>query len=301
MQAAGPVAVGAWTAQAIPWAALEAFVAAHALPRLPAEPRWILNELVAAPGKVVTAAAAGRLQAVAVVVDAGQSDSGAAELLLLAALPGQPDPPAAVALAAAAAELTAAPALELALVPRLAAAEPALRAQGFAPAYATFEMLLEPATAAPPLPPPAGMGWSDLDARSVEAYDAAVRDAFAGSPGLRIPPPAVLIAAALRHRPPARLLRQGEVVAGFVRLGLEGEGTGRIELLGRRRHYRGQGLGRCLLAEGVERLCRAGARRIGLEVVAGNAQALGLYRSAGFAVVEETRVLARRLPGAGRR
>jgi mycothiol synthase len=293
------VAVGPWREAAPPWPALEAFVAANAVPRLPADPLWILNVLVADRGKVVVAAAAGRPLAVAAVVDAGEAASGAAELLLLAALPGPPDAALAVALAAAAAPLTDAPGLELALAGPFAAAEPALRAAGFVPAYATFEMRAGPPFGGPAPPIPAGFAWADLGRDSIDEYEAAVREAFAGVLGVRLPPPAVLQAAALRHRPPIRLLRRGGEVAGFVRVGLAADGTGRIELLGRRRRHRGRGLGRCLLAQGMQQLRQAGAGSIGLEVVAGNDRALALYRAAGFSVVEETRTLVKRRPRSG--
>ena len=299
MCSAQAVAVGPWREAALPWPALEAFVVANALPRLSADPLWILNALVADRGKVLVALVAGRPCAVAALVDAGEAGSGAAELLLLAALPGQADAALAVALAAAAEPLTDAPGLELTLAGPLAAAEPALRAVGFVPAYTAFEMRAGPLCGGLPASIPAGFAWSDLGPDSIDAYEAAVRDAFAGAPGVRLPPPAVLQGAALRHRPPIRLLRCGEAVAGFVRVGLAADGTGRIELVGRRRGHRGRGLGRCLLDEGMEQLRRAGAGSIGLEVVAGNGRALALYRAAGFSVAEETRTLVKPLARSG--
>jgi ribosomal protein S18 acetylase RimI-like enzyme len=294
MCADGTEAVGSWTEQVMPWAAVEAFVAAHALPGLPADPLWILAHLVADRSRVIVAGA-GRPLAVAALVEAGATASGAAELLLLAAAPGQPDIAASLALVAAAERLVAAAALEVPLVGGMAGAEPALLGRGYAPLFATFAMSADPPFGAPVLPPPAGMAWCDLTAERVEAYDAAVRDAFSGAVGVRVPPIAALAAAALRHRLPIRLLRRGDEVAGFVRIGLAPDGAGRIELLGRRAGHRGRGLGRCILGEGIERLRRAGATRIELEVVATNARALALYRAAGFVVTAETRTLAKRL------
>jgi ribosomal protein S18 acetylase RimI-like enzyme len=52
--------------------------------------------------------------------------------------------------------------------------------------------------------------------------------------------------------------------------------------------YRGRGIGRALVAEGLLQLRERGATEIELEVEAKNDKALALYRDAGFVVVHRT-------------
>ncbi len=78
---------------------------------------------------------------------------------------------------------------------------------------------------------------------------------------------------------------KGEPI-GIVRIG-DWEGIGDITALGIAPDYRGQGYGRALLLWAVTELSAAGFERIALEVETENANALGLYRSAGFEVTNE--------------
>jgi mycothiol synthase len=59
-------------------------------------------------------------------------------------------------------------------------------------------------------------------------------------------------------------------------------GLGGIYGLGVLPEYRGRGLGRAILLEGVRRLKAAGAQEVMLQVATGNENALGLYKSCGF-------------------
>jgi ribosomal protein S18 acetylase RimI-like enzyme len=68
---------------------------------------------------------------------------------------------------------------------------------------------------------------------------------------------------------------------GKVHLQLLG-GLGGIYGLGVLPEYRGRGLGRAILLEGVRRLKAAGAGEIMLQVATGNENALHLYESCGF-------------------
>ncbi len=60
--------------------------------------------------------------------------------------------------------------------------------------------------------------------------------------------------------------------------------------------YRGQGLGRRLMAETLSAARRIGIERVELEVFASNTNAIALYRKMGF-VVEGTKKRARKLDG----
>lgn len=62
--------------------------------------------------------------------------------------------------------------------------------------------------------------------------------------------------------------------------------TGQVEPIGVSPENQGRGLGRALLFEGVSRMAAHGARRMFIEVDAGNEAALALYLSAGFRVRE---------------
>lgn len=79
-------------------------------------------------------------------------------------------------------------------------------------------------------------------------------------------------------------------MVGFCTVGLDtstAPATGSIRLLGVLPAYRGRGLGRWLLLWGIERLRSEGIEHIELSVDAQNANAMLLYRSAGFEPVEE--------------
>lgn len=72
--------------------------------------------------------------------------------------------------------------------------------------------------------------------------------------------------------------------------------TGQIEPLGVSEMYRGLGLGRAILAEGLRRLSQAGAQRILVETDNYRGPALRLYESAGFRVERDVLVFRRDLP-----
>lgn len=83
----------------------------------------------------------------------------------------------------------------------------------------------------------------------------------------------------------ALVAEAGGEVAGFavVRLLTTADGgEAELESMVVARRWRGQGLGASLLSESTLRVKAQGARRLDLEVRAGNAAAIWLYRRAGF-------------------
>lgn len=72
-----------------------------------------------------------------------------------------------------------------------------------------------------------------------------------------------------------------------------GQPCGQVEPLGVHADYRGTGLGRAILAEGLRRLFRHGARQIYVETDSYRNAALALYEAAGFRVIEDVLVFRR--------
>jgi ribosomal protein S18 acetylase RimI-like enzyme len=85
--------------------------------------------------------------------------------------------------------------------------------------------------------------------------------------------------------------RDGRPV-GWVSGRLLESGRGYISTLAVARSERGRGLGRALLLHAFADLQRAGAHGLGLDVVAHNESALGLYRAVGLEIEREWRVYA---------
>jgi ribosomal protein S18 acetylase RimI-like enzyme len=71
---------------------------------------------------------------------------------------------------------------------------------------------------------------------------------------------------------------------------LEGEPSGQIEPLGVHSDYRGLGLGRSILSEGLRRLSLCGADRVFVETDRYRNAALGLYEEVGFRPLHEVLV-----------
>ena len=86
--------------------------------------------------------------------------------------------------------------------------------------------------------------------------------------------------------------RDGAVV-GWVAGRVFGDGRGWVEQLAVARSARGLGLGRALLLNSLAELRERGATSLALGVQGENENAVGLYRSVGFAVDREWRVYAR--------
>jgi len=72
-----------------------------------------------------------------------------------------------------------------------------------------------------------------------------------------------------------------------------GQNEGEISIVGVRPEYRGQGLARALIAEGLRRLQALGAQRALLGVSGDNAQAIHVYESLGFQTQYTTRWYAK--------
>jgi ribosomal protein S18 acetylase RimI-like enzyme len=69
--------------------------------------------------------------------------------------------------------------------------------------------------------------------------------------------------------------------------GLEGKPSGQIEPLGVHRDYRGLGLGRAILSEGLRRLSLHGVESVYVETDHHRSAALGLYEELGFCLIHE--------------
>jgi ribosomal protein S18 acetylase RimI-like enzyme len=83
------------------------------------------------------------------------------------------------------------------------------------------------------------------------------------------------------------LAHRGDHLFGAVLLRVFSDGVGWIVQLAVARAERGQGLGRALLLEGLDRLAALGAGKLGLAVIAGNRAALGLYLDVGLQIERE--------------
>jgi [ribosomal protein S18]-alanine N-acetyltransferase len=78
------------------------------------------------------------------------------------------------------------------------------------------------------------------------------------------------------------VLDDGRTFHGYVLAGTNSEGQGWILGLAIDQQWRGQGLGRRLMAESLRRLRAHGVRAVRLTVEPGNATAIELYASLGF-------------------
>jgi ribosomal protein S18 acetylase RimI-like enzyme len=85
-------------------------------------------------------------------------------------------------------------------------------------------------------------------------------------------------------------------VCWFDQAGPEGCPCGQIEPLGVHAAYRGQGLGKALLAEGIRRLRELGAEQIFVETDNYRNAALALYESVGFHIEHEVLVYRKDYP-----
>lgn len=92
--------------------------------------------------------------------------------------------------------------------------------------------------------------------------------------------------------------RSGGRPVGWVVGRLQDDGRGWVNQIAVARPNRGTGLGRALLLHVCADLLAAGATALGLNVVAANANAIGLYHSVGFGVSREWQVYTPPLPPA---
>jgi ribosomal protein S18 acetylase RimI-like enzyme len=74
---------------------------------------------------------------------------------------------------------------------------------------------------------------------------------------------------------------------------------GQVEPMGVRAEYRGLGLGRAILHEGLRRLHKSGAERVLVETDSYRDAAMGLYRAAGFRQLMDVPVFRKDYDGAG--
>lgn len=165
--------------------------------------------------------------------------------------------------------------------------------QGNAGEDALAKVLLTRGGDAPaPVPPPAGFTVRPLKGLDeVPEYVALHRAVFESAAMTQ-----AWRGRTLRHpayRPGLDLVAQapGGRLAAFCVCWFDGEAReGRIEPLGCHPDYRGIGLARALLAEGLRRLHALGAREIIVETDRGREAALAAYRSAGFRAARDVLV-----------
>jgi ribosomal protein S18 acetylase RimI-like enzyme len=187
--------------------------------------------------------------------------------------------------------------LQVALYPWLVdaqGAEGALAGRGFARVFDSFVMRRPAGAAAPSAPVPTlddGWRWAPLDDVQVEAAHSALAEMFRGAPSFSLAPLHDFRRAVGSGASAWRVLFDGAEIAGLVQVSTQGE-RGTLRTVGRRRGYRGRGLGRRLVGEGLRMLLAHGAREVDLEVAADNVRALALYRGFGFEVATRTPVLA---------
>jgi ribosomal protein S18 acetylase RimI-like enzyme len=258
--------------------------------------RRLLTGMTSAPeGTIVLAddaAADGGIALVALVVDVIESASAPADLVVLGARGD-------LAADAFAREVIA-PALAFARGvgrSRLLLERPAfvdgidatLARAGFAPAFDSFFM--RRASGAPPEGPaprlPSGWSWRPLDETIVGAAHAALGEIFRDSVSTTTPPLDEFRRGALGAVPGYYVLLDAAVVAGLVRLSVEG-GSGEVTILGRSPAYRGRGVGRVLMDHGLRVLAALSVDVVTLDVAAENERALALYRDFGFEIVTRT-------------
>jgi ribosomal protein S18 acetylase RimI-like enzyme len=163
---------------------------------------------------------------------------------------------------------------------------------GLVPAWSAFALERKP-TAPRPVPWPEGIRLEPFDAETHAAsVHEAVYSVWTQVPGHHerdIDSWRTLFLGS--ERAPADLqvvAWDGAHVAGVAICRTYAPATGWVSQLAVTDTWRGRGLGRALLVEACRRLAGVeGLDDIGLSVIAGNARALGLYRSVGFEVTRE--------------
>jgi len=154
---------------------------------------------------------------------------------------------------------------------------------GAAPHHSEYEMYLKEEPSLPGLP---GPGISFRKAMNADAGEVARQNAlyFGEERGDGDREPELILPEEEEAKGMAIHLAYWDGwIVGKVHLQLL-NGLGGIYGLGVLPEYRGRGLGRAILLEGVRRLKAAGAGEVLLQVATGNESALGLYKSCGFKV-----------------
>jgi ribosomal protein S18 acetylase RimI-like enzyme len=286
------------------WDALAPFVQAHPAPgRTQEDAQRLATRLIRGPEAVLALDDERGAVVVAAVIDTCASADASADLALLALREPTLSSEVFQALfdqAEACVRDGPLSALELTLAPELATWEPALRARGYAPAYAThvLERAAEPAPTPPRQPLPEGWRWHEVDDAWLPDYHRVVTAAFAPVPGAFVPPLEEMAQAVKGARWRPQVLVEDGRVRAFVTVRVHERGAarvGEVRSLGRDPDLRGQGLGEHLLARALELLRAQGVERLELEVAAENDAALRLYLRQGFQSVRRLPVFRRRL------
>lgn len=132
----------------------------------------------------------------------------------------------------------------------------------------------------PPLEPE--MKWQGYQEELFDLYYDTLVSAFGKRPGIVVLPREVQKERCQQFGFKLQLLTRGNEVLGFVRVEHHPDGTGELVSLARNPAQRGKGLGRLIVAKGIEAVKKLGANRVTLEVTLVNPVALNLYQEMGF-------------------
>jgi ribosomal protein S18 acetylase RimI-like enzyme len=270
--------------------ALVAFVTAHAASDIDVSlARAILSQRVRDHGAIFDVLDGEERIALAALLERHDGS----ELVLLGMVPERLDRQAVIALLAhAEARAAAVGAIDVPLLPDRRGWEPVLRARRWREAYRILTMSRDaqlPSPRARALPQ--GWRWTMLDESRVGEHRRLMHALFMPLPGAYIPTLDELMG---RARDTAILVGDGRERA-FASVRVDVNRTGYVDAIGRAPELRGQGIGDLAILRAMTLLRMRKAERVELEVVAGNAPAIALYRRHDFMIARETPVLRHQL------
>jgi ribosomal protein S18 acetylase RimI-like enzyme len=141
---------------------------------------------------------------------------------------------------------------------------------------------------------PSSWRWTPYDQRYLSSYYECLSLAFQNVPGTMISEPRAIHERNRQSLTPVELVMEDEKVIAFIKVDIEKE-NGELSILGRHPDYVGQGLGEHLVFHGLNILDTFKVKFYELEVAAKNRQAIGLYTSFGFEVIDERPVYSYQL------
>jgi ribosomal protein S18 acetylase RimI-like enzyme len=277
---------------------VERLVAEHPVTPFPASfARWLV-ETVARPGalhRLEGPPGEGPLAAL-LVVDAWDSATGAADLILLGARRPLARAEAHALVQAGERCAAAGPRGSVEITLYGATLDGAhLEELGYREGFRAHTMLRDAPPPAELPPAPEGLRFVPLEPEAAAPYREAVAAAFAGIPAMRMLPIEALreqirMEAQKPHVRRELLLDADGAIAGFLTVDAD-----EVRVLGRHPRWRGRGLGPLLLARALAHVAARGHRTAHLEVVASNAEALALYERVGFRRVRSVAILRKAL------